>query len=55
MMAAIRPTQFSALNVFDHPHENEERGEDDDGHANDQKVIHGGSLAVTARAGHRLP
>jgi hypothetical protein len=43
MMAAIRPTQFSALKVLDHPYKQEERGEDDDGHANDQKVIHGGS------------
>jgi hypothetical protein len=43
MMAAIRPTQFSALKVLDHLHEDEERGEDDDGHANDQQVIHGSS------------
>jgi hypothetical protein len=43
MMAAIRPTQFSALKVFHHPHEDEKRGEDDDGYADDQKVIHGGS------------
>jgi hypothetical protein len=43
MMAEIRPTQFSALKVFHHPHEEEEKGEDDDGHADDQKVIHGGS------------
>jgi hypothetical protein len=43
MMAAIRPTQFSALKVLNHPDEEEERGEDDDGHADDQKVIHGSS------------
>ena len=43
MMAAIRPTQFSALNAFDHPYEEEERGEDDDDYADDQEVIHGGS------------
>jgi hypothetical protein len=34
-IAAIRPTQFSALKVFHHPHEEEERGEDDDGYADD--------------------
>jgi hypothetical protein len=49
MMAAIRPTQFSALNSLNHPHEDEERGEDDDGHADDQQVIHGSSYDVTAR------
>jgi hypothetical protein len=43
MMAAIRPTQFSALKVLDHPHEEEEQGEDDYGHADDQKVIHDSS------------
>jgi hypothetical protein len=42
-MAAIRPTQFSALNVLDHPDEEEEGGEDDDGYADDQQVIHGSS------------
>jgi hypothetical protein len=36
MTAAIRPTQFSALKAFHHPHEEEERGEDDDGHADDE-------------------
>ena len=41
MMAAIRPTQFSALKVLNHLHEEEERGEDDDGHADDEQVIHG--------------
>jgi hypothetical protein len=41
MMAAIRPTQFSALKVLDHPYEEEECGEDDDGYADDQEVIHG--------------
>jgi hypothetical protein len=43
MMAAIRPTQFSALKVFHHPHEDEEGGEDNDGYADDQQVIHGSS------------
>jgi hypothetical protein len=43
MMAAIRPTQFSALKVLNHPHEKEEQGEDDDGHPDDQQVIHGSS------------
>jgi hypothetical protein len=43
MMAAMRPTQFSALNVLDHPDEEEEQGEDDDRYADDQQVIHGGS------------
>jgi hypothetical protein len=42
-MAAIRPTQFSALKVLDHPHKEEEQGEDDYGYADDQKVIHGSS------------
>ena len=43
MMAAIRPTQFSALKVFHHPYEEEQRGEYDDCYADDQEVIHGGS------------
>jgi hypothetical protein len=43
MMAAIRPTQFSALKVLDHPHQDEERGEDDDGYADYQQVIHDSS------------
>ena len=43
MTAAIRPTQFSALKVLDHPDEEEERREDDDGYADNQKVIHGSS------------
>jgi hypothetical protein len=43
MMAAIRPTQFSALKVLDHPHEEKERTEDDDGYADDQQVIHNSS------------
>jgi hypothetical protein len=46
MMAAIRPTQFSALKVLDHPYEEEEQGEDDDGHADDEQVIHDNSYAV---------
>ena len=43
MMAAIRPTQFSALKVLDHPYEEEERGEDDDRNADDEQVIHDNS------------
>jgi hypothetical protein len=42
-MAVIRPTQFSALKVLDHPHKEKECCEDDDGYADDQKVIHDGS------------
>jgi hypothetical protein len=42
-MAAIRPTQFSALKVLDHPHEEKEGGEEDDRDADDQEVIHNGS------------
>jgi hypothetical protein len=42
-MPAMRPTQFSALKVLDHPDEDEERGEDDYGHDDDQQVIHGSS------------
>jgi hypothetical protein len=36
MRAEIRPTQFSALKVLNHPHEEEKRGEDDDRDADDQ-------------------
>jgi hypothetical protein len=43
MMAEMSPTQFSALKVLDHLHEEEERGEDDDGHADDEQVIHDNS------------
>ena len=43
MMAAIRPTQFSALKVLDHPHKEKERSEDHDGYADDQEVIHNSS------------
>jgi hypothetical protein len=32
MMAEMRPTQFSALNVFDPLNDPEEHGEDDDRH-----------------------
>jgi hypothetical protein len=39
--AAIRPIQFSALKVLDHPHEEEERGEDHDGDADDEQIVHG--------------
>jgi hypothetical protein len=46
-MAVIRPTQFSALDtlvkVLDRPHDEHERGEDDDCYADDQQVIHGSS------------
>jgi hypothetical protein len=42
-MAEMRPTQFSALKVLNHPYEEEERGEDDDGHADDEQVIHDNS------------
>jgi hypothetical protein len=43
-MAAMRPTQFSALKVL-HPFDDEEEHrEDDDGYANHQKVIHHNSL-----------
>jgi hypothetical protein len=42
-MAAISPTQFSALKVLDRPDDEEEHSEDDDGHADDQQVIHGDS------------
>jgi hypothetical protein len=42
-MDAIRPTQFSALKVLDPFHDEEEHGEDDDGHSDDQQVIHGNS------------
>jgi hypothetical protein len=59
MMAEIRPTQFSALKVFHHPHEKEECSEDDDGYADDQEVIHGAPScyprgAGIARRGARL-
>jgi hypothetical protein len=46
MMAAIRPTQFSALKVLNHLHEEEERSEDDNGHRDDQQVIHGSSQGI---------
>jgi hypothetical protein len=49
MMAAIRPTQFSALKVLDHPYQEEERGENDDRYADDEQVIHANSYAVAAR------
>jgi hypothetical protein len=48
MIAAISPTHISALKVLDHPHEEEEHGEDDDGQPDHQQVIHGGSYAFTA-------
>lgn len=54
MMAAIRPTQFSALKVLDHPHEEEERREDDDGDADDEQVIHG-SIKALIRAVYCRP
>jgi hypothetical protein len=40
-MAAIRPTQFSALKVLDPLDDEEEHGENDDRYADDQKVVHG--------------
>jgi hypothetical protein len=40
-MAAIRPTQFSALKVLDPLDDEEEHGENDDRDADDQQVIHG--------------
>jgi hypothetical protein len=43
MTAAIRPTQFSALNPLDPLDEKEERGEDNDRHGHIKKVIHGHS------------
>ena len=39
-MAAIRPTQFSALNVLGPLNDEEEHGEDDDGYADHQQVVH---------------
>jgi hypothetical protein len=42
--AAIKPTQFSALNVFDPLDEEEEQGEDDDRHADVQQIPHHNSL-----------
>ena len=45
-IAVIRPTQFSALKTFHHPDEEEESGEDNDRYADDQQVIHGGSLLL---------
>ena len=44
MMAAIRPTQFSALKPLDPLDEQNEYGEDDDRHGHVKKVIHGHSL-----------
>src|SRR5437016_253617 len=43
MTAAIRPTQFSALNPLDPLDEKEEHGEDNDRHGHVEKVIHGHS------------
>jgi hypothetical protein len=40
-MAAIRPTQFSALKAFDPLDDEEEHGENEDRYADDQQVIHG--------------
>jgi hypothetical protein len=39
-MAAIRPTQFSALNSLDRLNQEEEQREDDDGYADHQQVVH---------------
>jgi hypothetical protein len=43
MTAAIRPTQFSALNPLDPLDEQEEQDEDSDRHGHVKKVIHGHS------------
>jgi hypothetical protein len=43
MIAAISPTQFSALKVLDRLHDQEEHGEDHDGQTDHQEVIHGSS------------
>jgi hypothetical protein len=42
----MRPIQFSALKVLDHPHEKEERGEDHDGDADDEQIVHGSIKAL---------
>jgi hypothetical protein len=40
MMAAIRPTQFSALNSLDPLDEEEEQGEDDHRDEDGPKIVH---------------
>jgi hypothetical protein len=40
MMAAIRPTQFSALNSLDRLNQEEEHSEDNDGYADHQQIVH---------------
>jgi hypothetical protein len=40
MMAAIRPTQFSALNSLNHPDDDEEHGEDDNRGEDGPKIVH---------------
>jgi hypothetical protein len=39
-MAAIRPTQFSALNSLDRLNQEEEHGEDNDGYGDHQQIVH---------------
>jgi hypothetical protein len=39
-MAAIRPTQFSALNSLDRLNQEEEHSEDNDGYADHQQIVH---------------
>jgi hypothetical protein len=51
-MAAIRPTQFSALKVLDPLDDEEEHGENDDRYADDQKVVHGGSQDLNHAGAH---
>jgi len=41
MMAAIRPTQFSALKLLDPLDQQEEQGEDDDRYGHVKQVVHG--------------
>jgi hypothetical protein len=40
MTAAIRPTQFSALNALDPLDEEDEQGEDDDRYEDRPKIVH---------------
>jgi hypothetical protein len=39
-MAAIRPTQFSALNSLNRLNQEEEQGEDNDGYPDHQQIVH---------------
>src|SRR5260221_2219663 len=49
MMAEIRPTQLSVLNVLDRLHDPEERGEDNDRDRDHQQIIHHNSLWLRLR------